>query len=75
MMHWRKGEKREVGIIIFTQQPTIATTNSSANATTTIAFSPSPATEKDVITVQERERRQCNHKRGAIKEPNSKREV
>ena len=34
MMHWRKGEKREGGIIIFKQQPTIAATNSLANAMT-----------------------------------------
>ena len=26
MMHWRKGERRDGGIIIFMQQPTIATT-------------------------------------------------
>ena len=27
IMNWRKGEKMEVGIIIFTYQPTIATTD------------------------------------------------
>ena len=76
MMHWVNGEKREGGIIIFTQQPTIATTNSLANATTTIAYSFLPAAKKNVITVvQERERRQCNHERGATKEPTSKREA